>query len=429
MTDANQTARAGVPQSFVTTENTLPADWREGTFVGRVMRPGIGPAVVRLEKDGTLTDITQSFPTMSKLCAEEDPVAAAWAAKGENIGPLSDILAASPTDARKDKTHLLAPIDLQTIKAAGVTFAVSLVERMVEEACKGNPDDAPAIRKKINGLVGEDLSGIKPGSEKALQLLKYLTDPKPEGLGFSHHYPTVGLGRLAEIFTKADTMASVGHGADSGFLEGSNWNNPEPEVVVVTSPTGKMIGAALGDDINHRDIEGDSALLLGECKNQKGSCVVGPFIRLFDKSFNLDDVRKMDVELNIEGKDGFKLPPDKNSMSQISRDPADLVKQMYSEGKEYPDGAVLFCGTMFVPKEREAGGKFAHKPGDIVTIKADKLGSLTSQRVHCPEVSQPEPGLYDFMASLSQRGVLPKGHWMQRADRGSRVSTVETHLL
>src|SRR5262249_38299502 len=159
-------------------------------------------------------------------------------------------------------------------------------------------------------------------------------------------YLEVGIGPDAEVFTKAPVLSSVGTGADIGLHLKSTWNNPEPEVVLVVASTGRIVGATLGNDVNLRDFEGRSALLLSKAKDNNASAAIGPFIRFLDRSFMLQDVRNADVDLEVDGEDGFHLNGH-SSMSAIARDPTELVAEACGRHHQYPDGFVLYCGTMF----------------------------------------------------------------------------------
>jgi fumarylacetoacetate (FAA) hydrolase family protein len=377
----------------------LPKDASRAALVGRVNRPGLGPSVVRVNSDATLTDITAAFSTVSRLCNEANPATSLRAAQGEAIGTLADALQAK---------QLLAPIDLQTVKAAGVTFPVSMIERMIEEALRGdmsNSSKRSEVINKIKDSVGS-ISALTPATPEALKLLEYLTDVN--GLNLSATYPQVGLGEKAEIFTKqAVPLASVGHGAEAGFNADSKWTNPEPELVSVINQRGHIIGATLGNDVNDRYLEGLSALLLGVAKDRRGSSAIGPFIRLFDETFTLDTIRNIRVNLHVDGTDGFH-EEGVNSMDEIRRDPQDvLVKQLF-DIHDYPDGVVLFNGTGIVPTSDRGGpgSGFFHKTGDTVHIFADELGSLANVMVPTAEVRMHEHSMFDFMTALARRGVL-----------------------
>jgi fumarylacetoacetate (FAA) hydrolase family protein len=381
----------------------LPDDHERASLVGRVWRPDRdGPSVVAL-RGVELVDISAAAPTTRDLCEAPVPAALAHDAEGEPIGLLRDILANTPRDTRDlSKPWLLAPTDLQAIKAAGVTFAVSMLERVIEEKARGAPEQAPAIRREIGALIGDDLSRLKPGSAEAMALKQLLIDK-----GMWSQYLEVGIGPDAEIFTKAPPMAAVGHLAEVGVHPGSSWNNPEPEVVVVSSSTGAIVGAALGNDVNLRDFEGRSALLLGKAKDNNASAAIGPFIRLFDRHFSLDDVRKAQVDLTVQGNDGYSLKGG-SAMSRISRDPADLVAATIGPNHRYPDGVVLYLGTMFAPVEdRGAKGQgFTHKSGDVVTIASPKLGRLSNRVVATHEAEPWTFGTAALMRNLAKRKLI-----------------------
>lgn len=382
------------------TSSSLPAD---GLLVGRVWSPAAGgPCVVRRDA-GSLIDITSTFPTMRDLCEAADPAAAARAATGPSLGSIDAIMANTPPESRdQSKPWLLAPVDLQALKAAGVTFATSMLERVIEERARGNPAAAVEIRATIGTLIGDDLSKLRAGSPEAMALKTVLMEK-----GAWSQYLEVGIGPDAEIFTKSQIMASVGSGMDAGLNPVSTWNNPEPEVVMIVASTGRIVGATLGNDVNLRDVEGRSALLLGKAKDNNASCAVGPMIRLFDGTFSLDDVRRMQLSLKVEGEDGYVLNGGSN-MSKISRDPADIVSQMINAHHQYPDGAILFLGTLFAPVEdRDAPGKgFTHKLGDVVTVSSTQLGTLANRMTSTDKAEPWTFGASHLLRNLAKRGLL-----------------------
>ncbi|MBO6675014.1 MAG: fumarylacetoacetate hydrolase family protein [Rhizobiales bacterium] len=380
---------------------------KNALLLGRVWRAdsgrSVGPSVVTVRGDDVV-DITSSrAPTVRDICELDDPASYVASADGEVLGTLNEIMAAAVGDDAG--THLLAPCDLQAVKACGVTFAGSMVERVIEERAAGDPSAAQAIRERIGALIGESLKNITPGSDEAMAVKQALI---AEGLW--SQYLEVGIGPDAEVFSKAQVLSSVGHGAKVGLHPSSKWNNPEPEVVLTVSSKGAILGATLGNDVNLRDIEGRSALLLSKAKDNNASCAIGPFIRLFDDGFTLDDVRNQTLTLHVEGEDGFVMHGH-SDMSQISRDPADLVVQTLGAHHQYPDGIMLFLGTLFAPtQDRDPDGApgdgFTHKLGDVVTISSPDLGALTNSvdlSTNCPPWTF---GTRALMTNLAQRDLL-----------------------
>lgn len=387
----------------LTAEQVLPDDGTEGTLVGRVWNPRVeGPSPVAIRADGVY-DVSAAFPTVADLCDRDDPAGALAEVPGERIGDVDELLSgAAARPERPDTARFLAPADLQPVKAAGVTFAVSMVERLIEERAQGNPESAAAIRAELGEVLGGDLRSLRPGSPEAAEVKRLLVER-----GEWSQYLEVGIGPDAEIFTKALPLSAVGPASRAGVLRESEWNNPEPEVGLVVSARGTVVGATLANDINLRDYEGRSALLLGKAKDNNASCVLGPFLRLFDATFGLDDVRSSTVRLEVQGEDGYRLAGE-SAHSQISRDPAELVRQLLGEHHQYPDGVVLLLGTMFAPVDDRGvpGGGFTHHPGDVVRISAPRLGTLAHEIQHTQDCARWEYGLRALMANLAQRGLL-----------------------
>ena len=392
----------------LTVANSLPQEGLAGCFVGRAWLPGSGggPTPVLVADDGVF-DLSALSPTLAGILAMDDPAAAVRGARqagaGARLGDTAAILANSAHHIRNSgMPYFLAPADLQALKACGVTFVRSMLERVIEEQAKGDPDQAAEIRGLIADDIGASLADVVPGSDEAARIKAVLTER-----GLWSQYLEVGIGPDAEVFTKAQPMSAVGTGAEIGIHPNSTWNNPEPEVVLAIAPSGRIAGACLGNDVNLRDFEGRSALLLGKAKDNRASCAVGPFIRLFDDGFNLDHVRRMEVSLSVEGTDGFALQG-RSSLAEISRDPADLAAYACGAHNQYPDGLLLFTGTMFAPTEdRDAPGQgFTHHLGDIVTIANPLLGSLTNQVNHTDKIPPWTFGIGALMHNLSARGLL-----------------------
>jgi fumarylacetoacetate (FAA) hydrolase family protein len=383
----------------------LPEDAARATLVGRIWDPAVAGPTPILLRDGRALDISRIAPTLSALFEIER-----LAAKLENTAGLPEIaridqlVANSDEHARDPKRPwLLAPCDLQAVKASGVTFVASMLERVIEEQARGDPTRAEEIRKRITGIIGDNLSKVKPGSAEAMQVKEVLL-----ATGAWSQYLEVGIGPDAEIFTKCPPMASVGFGADIGIHPKSQWSNPEPEIVLAINSRGEVAGVTLGNDVNLRDFEGRSALLLGKAKDNNASSAIGPFVRLFDRDFGIDDVRQAVITVNVTGReDGFVMEGS-SSMAKISRDPLDLAGQALSATHQYPDGVMLFLGTMFAPIQDRGkpGMGFTHKVGDAVSISSPRLGRLWNRVDDSDKVAPWTFGISALMRNLVQRQLL-----------------------
>ena len=386
--------------------NFLPEDIEDSCLLGRVFIPEVeGPSIVTVKND-EVRDITErGLATSRDICELEDPVAylKKAALSGRVIGKVVDLIANSEEDNRDfKKPWLLSPVDLQAIKAAGVTFITSLLERVIEEQAGGDPQKAREVRTEIEISLGSNLMDLIPGSDDANELKSFLISR-----GLWSQYLEVGIGPDPEIFTKCQPMSSVGPGSNIGILEKSVWNNPEPEIALVVSSKGRIVGATLGNDVNLRDFEGRSALLLSKAKDNNASTSLGPFIRLFDRKFTIDSVRECDIGLKVDGIDRFEMTGI-SSMSKISRDPEVLVKATLNQNHQYPDGFVLLLGTMFAPiEDRDVPGYgFTHKIDDVVKISATKLGVLENRVKFCNHCEPWKFGVGSLIINLSERGLF-----------------------
>lgn len=368
-------------------QDILPPDYGTGSFIGRALSPA-GPCVL-LIRDGVLFDLTEEAATVSGAIERRQ------FAGGRELGPVERGLPEGWT--------LLSPVDLQCVKACGVTFAVSAIERVIEERARGDARRAAEIRELLEAKVGAGIRAVVPGSAEAADLKQVLIEQ-----GMWSQYLEVAIGPDAEVFSKSPVLSTVGHGAEIGVRSDSDWNNPEPEIVLAVDPRGEVVGATLGNDVNLRDFEGRSALLLSKAKDNTASCSIGPFIRLFDEGFTIDDVRQANVDLTIEGPEGYRLEGT-NVMGEISRDPLDLVAQTLSE-HHFPDGFVLFCGTLFAPtQDRDTpGGGFTHKIGDKVTIASRRLGKLVNTVTTSRDAPPWKLGIAGFVRNLASRGLIDR---------------------
>jgi fumarylacetoacetate (FAA) hydrolase family protein len=388
--------------NHLTTAMCLPLDAASATLVGRVWLNEVGPVLVCIKPDGVY-DLSSAAVTMSDLLELDDPAAAVRQHAGTRLGDTEAILKNSSQDERNPALPwFLAPCDLQAIKASGVTFISSMLERVIEEQARGDASRADSVRQAVVAVIGDNLSSIKPGSSASAKLKEALL-----AQGAWSQYLEVGIGPDAEIFTKAQPMSAVGVGAEVGIHPGSHWNNPEPEIVLAVNSRGQVQGAALGNDVNLRDFEGRSALLLGKAKDNNASCAIGPFIRLFDAHFSLDTVRACDLAMQVTAANGFSMQGS-SSMSKISRDPLELVAHAFGPNHQYPDGFMLFLGTMFAPtQDRHGPGQgFTHELGDVVTVSTATLGCLVNRVNASDKVAPWTYGIRALMQDLNRRRVL-----------------------
>ncbi|MGC4879804.1 fumarylacetoacetate hydrolase family protein [Micromonospora sp. DT43] len=387
---------------FGTATEALPDDV-ESVLIGRIWDPSAdGPTPVAV-RNGEVVDLSHRFPTIRDICELPDPAATVAELDGARVGDFAEILANTGTATRdRRRPWLLAPVDLQALKAAGVTFPVSMIERVIEERARGDLALAADIRQRMFADIGVDLYDLDPGSAEAARLKSLLVAE-----GMWSQYLEVGIGPDAEIFTKGQILSAVGTAVEVGVLAASTWNNPEPEVTLIVASSGRIVGVTLGNDVNLRDIEGRSALLLPLAKDNNASCALGPLIRLFDGRFGMQRVRELEVRLEVRGVDGFLLEA-VSEMTRMSRDPEDLVRQLIGPHHHYPDGAALMLGTMFAPiQDRDRPGEgFTHKIDDVVRISCPALGTLVNRVRHAQECEPWHFGVRDLMGNLARRGLL-----------------------
>ena len=236
-------------------------------------------------------------------------------------GTLDALLAGGTLDAEADGpvpagTVILAPVEGQEVWAAGVTYAASRTARNDES--KGTHD----------------------------------------------FYDKVYDAERPELFFKAAPGRVRGPGDRIGVREDSGWDVPEPELALVISAAGEILGYTIGNDVSSRSIEGENPLYLPQAKVYKGSCALGPCIVPVDETAG-----DFEITLTIS-RDGEDVFTGSTTTAQLKREPQALVSWLY-RAMDFPVGAVLLTGTSVIPAV-----EFTLQQDDAVRIAITGLGAL-----------------------------------------------------
>jgi 2-dehydro-3-deoxy-D-arabinonate dehydratase len=185
--------------------------------------------------------------------------------------------------------------------------------------------------------------------------------------GGADFYAKVYEAERPEVFFKATPNRIVGPGEKVNIRKDSTWDVPEPELTLVVTSSGKIIGYTIGNDMSSRSIEGENPLYLPQAKTYDACAAVGPCIYITDEP--LDSNTMIQLEINRNNTTVFS---DKIAISQMKRTPQELVSFVYRECS-FPVGCLIMTGTGIVP-----GNDFTLQSGDEIKITIDNIGKLVN---------------------------------------------------